>query len=166
MALKRRKGLKDMFRYDPETGNLIRTKTTSPNAVKDNVVGYDDGRGYLRVNIDKKCHYVHRIIWELCNGEIPPGLMIDHINGNGLDNRLENLRLVDASHNGRNKKNYLNTESGIFGVQRTPENKWKARIKVRGKQIHIGHYDNLQEAIEARKEAEKKYKFHPNHGRT
>lgn len=59
---------------------------------------------------------VHRIIWELNYGEIPEGMVIDHLDGNSLNNNLNNLRLVTKSKNRRNTKKYKNTVGGTFGV--------------------------------------------------
>ena len=58
--------------------------------------------GYVFVTINKKDVYVHRLVWETFNGEIPKGMEIDHINTVRTDNRLENLRLVTSSGNKRN----------------------------------------------------------------
>lgn len=107
----------------------------------------------------------HRVIWELHNGPIPEGMQIDHINHIRSDNRIENLRLVTAKENGRNKKlNALNT-SGCTGVQFNKEiNKWLARIVVGGKVKTIGYYETFDDAKEARLARQFKEKFHQNHG--
>lgn len=58
--------------------------------------------GYIRINIKNKVYSAHRLIWEAFNGPIPEEKVVDHINGNRSDNRLENLRLVTQSENVEN----------------------------------------------------------------
>ena len=85
----------------------------------------------------------------------PEGILVDHINRNRLDNRLENLRLCDKSKNAMNSEKILETikgkSSSIYkGVYWAKDrNKWRATIKVSGKNIHIGSFDNEIEAAKA-----------------
>lgn len=82
----------------------------------------------------------------------------DHINQNGLDNRKENLRKTDYSINAFNRKTKKNSVSGYNGVWKNKKSgKWVANITVRGKRMHLGYFLELEDAIEARKEAEIKY---------
>lgn len=86
------------------------------------------------------------------------GLLIDHINRNTLDNRKENLRFVPQNVNGINKGLFSNNKSGYPGVSwRKDHNRWRATIKHNGKQVDLGSYVLLEDAIRARKEAEEKY---------
>lgn len=85
-------------------------------------------------------------------------LYVDHINRNKLDNRRENLRLVDASTNSFNKE-HKTSASGHRGVTvRSGRFKpfWVA-VYLKGKTIYVGSFRTLEEAIQARKEAEVKY---------
>ncbi len=87
-----------------------------------------------------------------------PGEYVDHINGNGLDNRRSNLRIVTNSANIRNGKVRTTNTSGVTGVRRDiPRNAWLAQIKVKFKAIYIGRYDTAEEAISARLFAESYY---------
>jgi len=94
-------------------------------------------------------------------GKIPDGHHIDHINGNKLDNRRENLRVVSASVNQANRKRLnKNNTSGMRGVTFTTHSTkkpWKAQIMANKKQIHLGLFATKEEAIAARKTAEVKY---------
>lgn len=121
--------------------------------------------GYVCVNLNKKRHLAHRIIWELHNGKIPDGYEIDHINHIRNDNRIENLRLVTRKENGRNIPLHRNNKSGVSGVCWNKKySRWYAQIKVNGKMLFLGSFIGIDEAIKARKEAEVKYGFHENHG--
>ncbi len=57
---------------------------------------------YPRKKINGKSYYVHRLLWEEAHGPIPDGMMVDHINGDPKDNRLENLRCVTRGQNKHN----------------------------------------------------------------
>ena len=92
--------------------------------------------------------YFHRHIL----GEIPKGKVVDHINGDGLDNRRLNLRVVTQQQNKRNLGGALtNSKSGVRGVYwHKQRNKWAAAIRHNGKNISLGLYDDLEKAREAR----------------
>ena len=78
----------------------------------------------------------------------------DHINGNGLDNRRANLRLSTGSENGWNRGKQVNNTSGYKGVfQIGNRMKWRAQIRHLGKSIHLGTFDNREEAHAAYCEA-------------
>ena len=114
-------------------------------------------KDYWSINVDNKSCKAHRLIWIWHFGKITKK-EIDHINGNGLDNKIENLRQVSRSQNMMNQKiNVLNT-SGAKGVHFSKNHKkWLAYIKIDQKRIHVGSFDNLFSAAIARKEAEQKY---------
>lgn len=88
-------------------------------------------------------------------------LVIDHINRDPLDNRKQNLRFVTQHANTTNQKLRKNNTSGHVGVRyRKSIRKWSARIMVNGKEHALGCFDNIEDAIEARKRGEEKY-FQP-----
>jgi hypothetical protein len=94
------------------------------------------------VNKRSKTFHLHR---EIMNA--PEGLYVDHINGDPLDNRKENLRLVTHSQNMFNVKNYVTNKSGYRGVSwHALRNKWRARLNYKGTGIHIGLFDSKEEA--------------------
>jgi hypothetical protein len=86
--------------------------------------------------------YLHRLIWELHNGPIPKGMVVDHINQDSLDNRIENLRLLSTSQNHLNK-----SESRGYG--KSPSGRYQARIQYKNKVHCLGTYDTEEEAKEA-----------------
>jgi hypothetical protein len=86
--------------------------------------------------------------------------VIDHINGNTMDCRKMNLRSCTHGENLRNRKVKENNKSGVTGVfwnNYIPTPKWMAYIKLNYKFINLGYYDDKEDAIKARKEAEQKY---------
>jgi hypothetical protein len=94
--------------------------------------------------------------WALSNG-YEEGLFIDRID-NDMGYGPENCRWVTRVENNRNKRVYKSNRSGQTGVfWRKQNNCWQAKISVGGKNIHIGLFDNLEDAIRARKLAEEKY---------
>ena len=88
----------------------------------------------------------------------PEGMEVDHINRNRLDNRKSNLRVVTHQQNNMNKGVTKSNTSGYPGVYwYKNRNKWQVGIKVNYKQIFLGYFNDLEEAIEIRKQAEIKY---------
>jgi hypothetical protein len=83
---------------------------------------------------------------------------VDHININPLDNRKANLRIVDNKTNNANKNPYRADGSKI-GVRKC-RNKWVSDITINHKVIRLGRYDNYEDAVQARLNAEKKYKVY------
>lgn len=70
-------------------------------------------------------------------------IVVDHINGDGLDNRRCNLRLASYSQNGQNRRNQQNNKSGFKGVGWSKRNrKWQAYIQINSRQLHLGYFDN------------------------
>ena len=121
---------------------------------------------YVSVQFMKKKFHAHRVVWEIFNGQIPNGFIIDHIDGNGTNNRIENLRLATCQGNNKNSSRHRNRSVGPTGVFFNKKaNKWIAQIKHNYEPIYLGCYDNMFDAVCVRKSAETKYGFHENHGR-
>ena len=108
----------------------------------------------------------HRIAWALHYDEWPED-QIDHINGNPSDNRIENLRIVNNKKNCRNQSTPKNNTSGYIGVTWSKQmGLWQAKYKVNYKNIHVGYFNNPQDASTAVISAMALSGFHINHGRT
>ena len=152
----------DFFSYEPTTGRLLwSVKRPGPKTAIGQEAGSikHDGR-YRSVVLHHKRYYVHRIVWELCNGPIRPGMCIDHVDGNGLNNRPANLRIATLSDNQRNAKLPRNNKTGIQGIYQK-----KNGYEVRCSTEYVGFYGDFFEACCARKSAEKRSSYHENHGR-
>lgn len=125
-----------------------------------------NNQGYRWGTIFDKNYRAHRVLWAIVHGDWPSG-HIDHINGNRSDNRIINLRDISREENCRNAKRYRNNGSGVQGVGWCKQSgKWRARIRVGGKQISLGKFESLEDAAAVRKVAERRYGYHPNHGRS
>jgi hypothetical protein len=120
--------------------------------------------GYRHGALDMKVTKAHRIIWKLKTGK--DAEQVDHINGDKTDNSWENLRDVGYFENTRNVAKSSSNTSGAVGVGwMESKNCWRASIKSFGKSIHIGTFKRFEDALAARKKAERSLGFHPNHGR-
>lgn len=120
-------------------------------------------KSYLQVSVFDCWYSCHQLAFLYMNGSIPE--CIDHINGDGTDNRWCNLREVTHAENSRNLKLSSRNTTGVVGVSWSKSrNKWVASINVKGKTKFLGRFNELSDAVNARKEAEKLYNYHPNHG--
>jgi hypothetical protein len=134
--------LKELLHYDPETGVfrwLVRLSNRSPVG---SVAGAVNGKRYRIIGIKGKVFYAHRLAWAITHGHWPE-CHIDHINGDTLDNRIQNLRLATRHQNGRNRGVPASNTSGFKGVSFDRKSgKW--RVQVSGK--HIGLFATIEAA--------------------
>ena len=154
--------LKELFDYNPDTGELTRLITSGPNALIGEVTkGTLSVKGYYRIQVDGVQYLVHRLAWILVYGSIPSHLQIDHINRDRADNRILNLRLATNAQNQQNKTIDSRNKSGYAGVfWYAKKQTWTAKIKVNKVTIHLGTFRDLDQAVKVRKMAEKKYFTH------
>lgn len=123
--------------------------------------------GYRIVSLFGKLEKAHRVAYCHFYGVWPtwPSEQIDHINGDRSDNRISNLRLVSAAINRRNMCVSSRNTTGRVGICRVDSGKWEATIRVDGRLFHLGRFLEFEQAVSARKLAERRFDFHPNHGR-
>ena len=136
--------------FDYIDGNLYWKKAPAPHMRDGQIAGYVDKHGYRNINILGKSYKMHRLIWLLHYGELPT-IFIDHIDTNGANSRIENLRLATKSQNGLNRGKQSNNTSGYKGVCKTKNNTYGARIMINGKYKSLGHFKNIEDAAEAYK---------------
>jgi hypothetical protein len=119
---------------------------------------------YRRGSIDGVQIMAHRVVWALHFGEWPAGI-IDHIDGDPTNNRVENLRVTEHTLNLRNAHMPSTNTSGRVGVYwRKDMGMWWARIGVGGKMKNLGHFDSFDAAVAVRKAAERQYGYTERHG--
>jgi len=165
------KALRNIMRYDPDTGKLFwRERSDRPRQWNSRWAGKEAftanrGDGYRCGRINGKTFFAHRVIWAIVHGHWPEQ-DIDHINGIRNDNRLSNLRSVSRSENMKNKMRPPSNTSGFIGVTWNKKTgKWQAQIQVDGRSKTLGNFSDKSDAVKARRKAEKDLGFHINHGR-
>lgn len=110
-------------------------------------VNKDSGLYYKFINIEGIVHRAHHLVWLFEHGSIPA--MIDHLDGNGLNNKIDNLRELSMSDNIRKARIQVNNTSGYKGVSfRKDTGKWTARTKIDGKYVSLGSFCTKEEAFE------------------
>lgn len=177
-ALPSQEALRQLLNYEPATGKLYwksrdqsmfegDTRLTAQNKCNAwnvrnagrEAFTASDGKGYRQGQICKYHTTAHRVIWAYVHGEWPD--CIDHINGNGCDNRLINLRKVSRQENAMNR---CQSSRGRMGV-RFNKGIWEAYIGVDRKIKYLGSFPSEDAALQARRKAERELGFHANHGR-
>ena len=127
-----------------------------------------NNRGYRWDKLFGHMFLAHRLIWFYMTGEHPNG-EIDHIDGDRLNNRWDNLRHVDAFENARNQGERKDNTSGCRGVSYVKSGRgskrWLARISHKGTRYILGRFNTFEEAVKVRKKAEIDYKYHHNHAK-
>lgn len=160
--------LKDLLEYDPSSGVFRWLVTLSNRAPASTVAGAkqkSNNNVYWGIRIYGKKYKAHVLAWIYSTGCAPSGV-IDHIDGNGLNNSFDNLRDVTQTVNCQNLSRRTDNISGKTGVHWCKiKSRWVAKITVSGRRLHIGYFIGLDEAVNARCQAERNYNFHVNHGR-
>lgn len=169
--------LRSILSYDTQTGRLTwlprpssmfpseRTcKTWNTRYAGTEALGHASN-GYKRGPINKVLYWTHRVIWKMHYDAEPE--IIDHINGDSSDNRIENLRNTDQSFNKRNARLPSNNTSGYIGVSfDKSRGKWMGYMKgADGKTIRLGRFDTAAEAAAARERLNAKHGYGQNHGK-
>lgn len=134
-------GLRQIFRYDPESGIVTRISRTSNRIRLGDAVGTLHRTGYLTVEIMGKQYPLHRIIWMMVEGKWP-AQQIDHKDTDRANNRWANLREATNGQNTCNQKLRVTSKTGLKGVSFvSTKKKYKATIGLNNKDIHLGFHD-------------------------
>lgn len=182
------KKLKELLHYDPFTGVFTWLKRPIemfshckyPNGAckswntnhSGQKAGSKDKNGNIfynkiciTLNKREKIYKAHRLVFLYLDGRFPAE-QVDHIDGNGLNNKFDNLRIVSCQENRKNCSIQSNNMSGYTGVSLDKKSqKYLAYIYVDGKRIRGGLFINIEDAISRRIELNIEYGFHENHGR-
>lgn len=145
--------LVELLSYSPDTGVFSWKQDRRGIIRKGDAAGHFHSRGYVSICVDGTSYKAHRLAWLYVHGK-PPADQIDHINGVRDDNRIANLREATSAENHQNQGLHPTNSSGYHGVTWVPQRKrWKAQIKVLGKNKHLGMYREPEAAAEAYKAA-------------
>lgn len=134
---------RNIFTY--KEGSLFWAINPSKGAKKGSEAGYIDTKGYRAIKYKGHMYYAHRIIYAMFNGAIPEGTVVDHINRQPSDNRVENLRAIT------HQENLFNTSK--VSAYRSASGAWWSRIGKNGKNIYLGSFDTKTKAEAAYKKA-------------
>lgn len=149
--------------FDYKNGNIFWKIQCGSVYVGKKAGGLRDPRGYKSVQINGNKYLLHRIIFMMFYGYTPK--FVDHIDGNPLNNRIENLRESTHSQNCFNRPKPVHNTSGTKGVNwHKTAKKWEVRVMILGKRVHFGLFKSLElaelVAIEARDKYHGKFANH------
>jgi hypothetical protein len=157
--------LRKHLRYDAKTGEFWWLKRKVGRQMK-RPAGTTNTLGYRVIWIDYKSYYAHRLAFLYMTGSMPE--QVDHIDGNPSNNSWGNLRESDVCRNRRNcaRRKTNASATGYTGVyyDRSRHN-YKVCIGYNRKWVHLGRFNNINDAIAARKAAEERYGFSDRHGK-
>ena len=143
--------LREVIHYEPTTGVFTWIKPTTRSVKVGDVAGSPDR--YVGIVIDGRRHYGHRLAWLYVHGQLPLG-PIDHVNGNGLDNRIENIRPCTDSENQQNRAANRTNKTGLIGISwHNRDSRWHAQIGMNGKTYSLGFFKGPIDAHNAYLEA-------------
>ena len=123
------------------------------SALRWNLIFHQGERIYAISNSATGSVLMHRLLMQCQDG-----LEVDHRNGDGLDNRRENLRVCTHAENMQNRAQHRNNTSGVTGVYwHRHRNKWAVQLRVNGKKVSLGHFSEMEEAKRVRDDAARRY---------
>jgi hypothetical protein len=151
--------IRSVLAYEPDSGKFM-WKRSMGRSRAGSLAGGVASNGYWKISLYGQEHYAHRLAWMYVHGEWP-AVNIDHIDGNPLNNRIENLRACDQSGNMQNQHRVRkDNQAGLTGVSwDKTRGLWQASIQVRGSRRFLGRYNSAEEAHAAYITA--KAKIHP-----
>ena len=157
----------EYLRYDKNEGKLYWTKKSASKIVQDPKgnwpeAGYVNSMGYHKFQLKGRVYSTARLIFFLENGHYPE--TVDHYDQNKLNNHISNLIGTTYAGNAKNLKLSKANRSGCTGVKNNYKDSFTAEIDYDGNHEYLGTFQSYEEAVKARKAAEKLFGFSPNHG--
>jgi len=148
--------LQETFSYD--NGNLYWKIVRCSKLKIGQKAGWVGKKGYLYVRVNYKAYAIHRLIWILHNGDIKNNYIIDHIDRDILNNKIENLRLATCSQNNQNSSKRTTNKSGYKNIYwSNSRSRWMVRCNVEGRSKGGGSYILLDDAVKAAIALRKKF---------
>ena len=139
--------LRKHLSFDPISGEF-RWQTKGKGRLVGELAGCESdtgaGRRYVKIRVERRLYLAHRLAWLWVHGEWPSA-QIDHVDGNGLNNRIANLRLSDQTQNLGNAAIRNCNTSGFKGVTQRGA-KWIAQIHYKGENCYLGIFDDARSA--------------------
>jgi len=141
--------LKELLHYDPDTGAFTWIETTSGKPLEGTRAGLLASNRYTKIGLDNRRYPSHRLAWLYVYGSFPLR-GIDHINGDGRDNRINNLRECSQAENAQNSKLSCASSTGLRNVTfHKALGKFRSYITRLGKTQHLGYFDTKDAAYSA-----------------
>ena len=134
--------LKSFMLYNPNSGNFVATKALHGRPIG-TIIGSSVSGRYWKIWFNGSYYLAHRLAWLYMTGEFPEQ-DLDHINGNGFDNRWTNLRIATKSQNQNNAYRKIPGQYGR-GVRKVGK-RFAAQININGSKIYLGSFDTTSEA--------------------
>jgi hypothetical protein len=137
--------IREKLSYDPDTGIFIKINSyfRSQNGRR---ADRQDVDGYFRICLRRRMYFAHRLAWFFVHGDLPE-LMIDHINGNPGDNRIQNLRLATNSENMRNRGGNVGRSLPKGVSFNTAAGRYQSSIGLNNRIHYLGLFDTVDEAF-------------------
>ncbi len=147
---------RQVLHYCPDTG-AFRWKVAPNGRITVGQIAGAKSRKYIDIKIGRKSYKAHRVAWLMHYGAWPEAEMIDHINGNPIDNRICNLRQASRSLNMQNRRGPAKScKTGLLGVTETPYGRYRADLRLSGKHFYLGAYTTPELAHAAYVEAKRR----------
>lgn len=157
----RRQELINILSYNPITGHMIWKEDRVANKVQGCIAGSLSTQGYITISIDGANFRAQRLIWLYMTGDWPKG-DVHHKDGNKVNNKWQNLELLNRSNHKKIGSIRSDNKTGVVGVcWKKDRDKFHAQIRCDYKNINLGYYDNLTDAVMARWKGELEYNY-PN----
>ena len=158
--------LREMLDYNPDTGDFRWRERPLSHFASHKIwrrwntvtagrpAGWVTAFGYLRIRLNdgRGSMTAHRVAWSMTHDGDEPD-MIDHIDGDKLNNRIANLRAATRGDNLANSRLRADNTTGAKGITKRPCGTWQVRISRKGRRYHIGSFATLAEAVAMRREA-------------
>jgi hypothetical protein len=147
-----------VLKYAPDTGYFHWKVDVARSVPAGSIAGTLSSQNRIRIAYNGKTYYAHRLAWLFTHGKWPDGV-VDHIDGDPSNNKIDNLRDVSVVVNGQNRKgSQNNNHTGLLGVGwHKQAGKFQSRIKIGNKLIWLGLFLTAEEAHTAYLKAKRKY---------
>lgn len=137
--------LKHLLEYDPDTG-VFRRAVALRGCKIGEVAGAVHNKGYIKIGVDHRRYFAHRLAWLYVHGTWPPE-EVDHINRDCADNRMANLRLASKGQNKWNSRKHIDNAGNRKGAYFNKVlKKWEAKIMKDRKRYYLGLFDTEEQA--------------------